>query len=167
MHPAALPSEALLRDCEVTRTRRSGPGGQHRNKVETAIVLKHLPTQFQSEAAERRSQAENLQMALWRLRVKLAQEFRSPPEDRETSPSELWRSRLRAGRISVSSEHEDFPTLLAEAWDVLADFQFELPPAAAQLECSASQLLKLISQEPAGLTLLNRQRSQRGLRPLR
>ena len=36
MHPAELPIPELLRQCEVVHTRRSGPGGQHRNKVETA-----------------------------------------------------------------------------------------------------------------------------------
>ena len=37
IHPAALPFDALLKECEVRRLRRSGPGGQHRNKVETAV----------------------------------------------------------------------------------------------------------------------------------
>src|SRR5262249_27924451 len=42
-HPAARAPDALLAECEVRRTRRSGPGGQNRNKVETAVVLRHLP----------------------------------------------------------------------------------------------------------------------------
>ena len=40
-HPCDLQLEDLLARCQVTRTRGSGPGGQHRNKVETAIVIKH------------------------------------------------------------------------------------------------------------------------------
>ena len=58
-HPAALSPEELLHQCRARRTRRSGPGGQHRNKVETAGVLTHAPTGVQAEANERRSQAEN------------------------------------------------------------------------------------------------------------
>ena len=58
-HPAATRAEQLLAECEVRRLRRSGPGGQHRNKVETAVALRHLPTGVQAEANERRSQAQN------------------------------------------------------------------------------------------------------------
>ena len=90
LHLAAIDPDALLALCETTRTRRSGPGGQHRNKVETAIVLKHRETGIVAEANERRSQGENLQVALFRLRVNLAIEMRRPPDD---IPSPLWKSR--------------------------------------------------------------------------
>ena len=71
-HPAALSSEQLHARCHETRTRRSGPGGQHRNKVETAIVLLDPETGISAEAAERRSQAENRRVAIFRLRLNLA-----------------------------------------------------------------------------------------------
>jgi hypothetical protein len=76
VHPAALPIERLLADCRVERLRRSGPGGQHRNKVETAVRLLHVPTGVTGEASERRSQEENRRMAVARLRVNLALECR-------------------------------------------------------------------------------------------
>ena len=69
VHPAAISPEVLLRQCVESRTRRSGPGGQHRNKVETAVVLRHEPTGVTAEASERRSQAENRIVALARLRL--------------------------------------------------------------------------------------------------
>ena len=72
MHPAALPPDVLLNDCEIRRTRRGGPGGQHRNKVETAVVIKHRPTGAVGAASERRSQDLNRQAALQRLRVNLS-----------------------------------------------------------------------------------------------
>ena len=43
-HPATASPEQLIAECDIRRLRRSGPGGQHRNKVETAISLHHLPT---------------------------------------------------------------------------------------------------------------------------
>ena len=55
MHPARLPIDELLADCEERRLRRGGPGGQHRNKVETAVELTHRPTSVAAEANERRS----------------------------------------------------------------------------------------------------------------
>src|SRR6266550_7485843 len=111
MHPAALPPETLLADCEVERTRRGGPGGQHRNKVETAVVIEHRPTQISAQAGERRSQEENRQEALFRLRLKLAIEVRRLLEP-AYSPSELWLSRCRQGKVSINPRHDDFPALL-------------------------------------------------------
>jgi len=167
MHPAQLPLEELLAQCDVTRTRRSGPGGQHRNKTETAIVLVHPPTQIVGEASERRSQAENHQVAVQRLRVKLALEFRTPADELLPGPSALWLSRLKGQRITCSAEHDDYPALLAEVCDLLASAEFDVPPVAEQLGCTASQLVKLLAAEPAALVWLNRQRAERNLRPLK
>ena len=139
-HPAALDPEALLRICSERRTRRSGPGGQHRNKVETAVVLKHELTGIEAEANERRSQTENRQVALFRLRVRLAVEFRTVRSP-DAVPSELWRSRCINGRVSVNPSHLDFPTLLAEALDVLAMCDFDHSAAATSLSCTGSQLV--------------------------
>ena len=95
MHPARLPPDDLLRDCDETRTKRSGPGGQHRNKVETAVILRHRVSGVSAEASERRSQADNRRVALFRLRLRLALVHREPPEPH---PSPLWQSRRRDGR---------------------------------------------------------------------
>ena len=67
-HPAAIPEEELLKQCEIGFGRTSGPGGQHRNKVETAVYITHLPTGTEASASERRKQFENRVMAIKRLR---------------------------------------------------------------------------------------------------
>src|SRR5271157_5354132 len=102
-HPAAASAEQLLAECEVRRLRRSGPGGQHRNKVETAISLHHLPTGVHAEASERRSQAQNRSQALFRLRVNLALEVRQSRAS-ESTPSPLWQSRCGGG-LKLSAVH--------------------------------------------------------------
>lgn len=166
VHPAALDPEQLLADCESRRLRRSGPGGQHRNKVETAWLLLHRPTGLKAEANERRSQAENRQVALFRLRVNLAVEVRHPVETNyRTTP--LWKRRCRAGQVQVSPAHDDFPAVLAEALDVIADRGWDAKAAAETLGCTASQLVKLLKKEPRALGLVNAQRASAGLKPLR
>jgi hypothetical protein len=163
LHPAALPPDELLAQCEIRFLRRSGPGGQHRNKVSTAVVLAHRPTGVKAEANERRSQAENRTVALHRLRVQLALEVRHQPA---APPGPLWQSRLHGGRIEVSLAHRDFPALLAEALDVLAESRFDPKPAAARLRCSASQLIKFLKTEPRALTQVNEARRLQDLHAL-
>lgn len=164
-HSAALPIDQLLKECEITRTQRSGPGGQHRNKVETAVVIRHLPTGISAEASERRSQSENQQVAVFRLRLNLALNVRGSTRIDE-SPSELWRSRCRDGRVAVNSEHADFPAILAEALNVVAARQFDLKDAAVFLACTPSQLTKLLQQEPRAMAQVNQSRRELGLKPL-
>lgn len=165
-HLADLSPEELLRQCDVRRVRRSGPGGQHRNKVETGIVLRHRPTELQAEASERRSQAENLAVAVGRLRRTLALEIRTERDPRAI-PSTLWSNRCVGGRIHVNPAHADFPPLLAEALDVLASENFDVAAAAARLACTSSQLLKFLKLEPRAIEQVNVRRAAAGLHRLK
>ena len=72
-----VPRDALadrMRKLEVTETdleesfaRSSGPGGQHVNKVSTAVTLRHLPTGISVTVQDSRSQAINRKLARERL----------------------------------------------------------------------------------------------------
>ena len=66
----------------------------------------------------------------------------------------------------INSEHEDFPALLAEALDVLAETGNDPKRAALALGCSPSQLIKFLKDEPRGLGVVNEHRRQAGLHPL-
>ncbi|XP_027358950.1 uncharacterized protein LOC113867714 isoform X2 [Abrus precatorius] len=67
-----LNDEELMRQCEMDTFKSSGPGGQHRNKRESAVRLKHLPTGIIAQASEERSQHKNRASALNRLRSLIA-----------------------------------------------------------------------------------------------
>jgi len=60
------------KDLVVTFYRSSGPGGQHKNKTETAVRIKHLPSGIVVTATESRSQYENRRTAMERLAARLA-----------------------------------------------------------------------------------------------
>lgn len=165
-HPACLDEAALLRQCTISTGRSGGPGGQNRNKVETLVELTHLPTGIMAHAGERRSQQENRRVAIRRLRLALAVAARMPVPIGEIG-SVLWRSRTKGGRISCSVRHEDYPSILAEALDVVAASKWDPRKAALRLDTTASQLLKLAKDHPPALRLWNEQRELRGLHPLR
>ena len=161
-HPCDLSIEALLTRCQITRTRGSGPGGQHRNKVETAIVIKHEPSGVTGQASEKRSQQANKEVAIARLRVNLALAIRS----KRQSNSNLWKSRTRGGKLQVSVKHFDYAAILAEAMDFVWENQFDVAGAAKQTGISTSQLIKFLKTCPA-FEAINRQRQQLNLKPLK
>lgn len=72
--------EDLLRECEVETFRSSGPGGQHVNKTETAVRLKHLPTGLVVTSREQRSQHRNKALCLEKLRERVEQLNYRPPK---------------------------------------------------------------------------------------
>lgn len=164
-HPSTWNEERLLEQCLMRRTRHSGPGGQHRNKVETAIELVHQPSGLTAFAAERRSQDANRREAVFRLRVLLAVGIRTV-NSFVILPSQLWSQRCRDQRIVCNERHDDFPALLAEALDAVDAREYDVRAAAAALSCSTSQLVRFIARVPDALAMVNQQRAKRGLHRL-
>ena len=61
----------LLRECEVETFRSSGPGGQHVNKTESAVRLRHSASGIVVTSQEERSQHRNKALCLQKLRKKI------------------------------------------------------------------------------------------------
>jgi len=69
----ATDPEVLKGQVIIETYRSRGPGGQRKNKTETAIRLTHVPSNIVIVATEHRSQAQNRRLAWERLRERLIQ----------------------------------------------------------------------------------------------
>lgn len=118
MEPITLREE----DLRENFARSSGPGGQHVNKVSTAVTLLHLPTGISVTASDSRSQSTNRKLARERLLEKLLERreirrlrmraaaakarrqraSRSPGEKRKMVEGKRRRSEIKKGRGRVS-----------------------------------------------------------------
>ncbi len=79
-----------LADFEEKFARSSGPGGQHVNKVSTAVTLRHVPTGVAVTVQDTRSQSMNRQLAWERLLDAIE---RARREERAARRSEIEKKR--------------------------------------------------------------------------
>ncbi|MFH1706480.1 MAG: peptide chain release factor-like protein [Planctomycetota bacterium] len=106
--------DQLAREVEMAFYRASGPGGQHRNKVETAVRMVHPPSGITVRCAETRSQAENRQIALKRLAEKLEVLNRPRKKRFRTRPT----AGSREDRLSTKRRRSGFKAgRSGKAWD--------------------------------------------------
>lgn len=84
---------SLERDCDLDFFIASGPGGQHRNKVETGVRLTHRPSGITVTATERRSQHANREVAFERMATRLEELQHVSPPRKPTRPTTASRER--------------------------------------------------------------------------
>jgi len=85
-------------ELDITTMRSGGKGGQNVNKVETGVLMRHLPSGIQVRCTVERSQHKNRQMALKILKAKLLQ----VEEDKKRS--EMERQYGEKGEIGFGSQ---------------------------------------------------------------
>ncbi|MGE3856882.1 MAG: peptide chain release factor-like protein [Dehalococcoidia bacterium] len=166
-----LDDEALLAQCEVDRFRASGPGGQKRNKTDSAVRLRHRPSGLTGEANESRSQHENRARALRRLRLEIAFALRAPVAIDACAPgvpvTGALGEALAGGKWAMSPRNPRFPAAVAGLFDVIEVCGWQLAQAAPQLRLTTSALSRALSAEDIVFRAANERRTALGLPTLR
>jgi hypothetical protein len=158
--------DALIAQCEVDRYRASGPGGQHRNKTESAVRLRHKLTGISAIGEDSRSQSENKLHAVRRLRAALALQVREPAAG--VSPR-LARF-VAGGTAPLGAKTKltgEYWAAVGELLDLLVGNQLEIATTAQQLGITTGALSKLLLHDEHVARAVNDLRRSKGMRPLR
>lgn len=86
----AQPITILKKDIHWEAFRSTGPGGQHKNKTDSAIRMKHIPTDTVVIAARNRSQHRNREIAMENLQKKVQN---SANEQSQSTKELAWNNR--------------------------------------------------------------------------
>jgi len=170
----AINDDALLADCDVHIFKASGPGGQHRNKVSSAVRLKHRPTGITASGQESRSQHENRRRALGRLRMNIACRLRSSVgTDPGELPAVLAECLLRpraagcANRLDIGRKDPRFWAVAAALLDLLEAHGGRISAVAAQVGVSTGNLVSILKKDRHLLAACQAIRRRHGAGPIR
>lgn len=145
--------------------RASGPGGQKRNKTESAVRIVHRPSGISVVGTESRSQHENKARALRRLRKALALKLRRVRE--EKVPPELEAALDREGRLSVGQRDARYLPAIAALLDLLVAEGGSIAAVATRLGLTTGNVAAFITDDDDLLAEANALRKRLSLRPLR
>jgi len=106
-HTFETDPEILKKQVVIETYRSKGPGGQRKNKTETAVRLKHLPSGITVVAAEQRTQSQNLRQAFARLRMRLAR-LNRPRKRRIPTSTPVKAHERRIGEKKLHSKVKSF-----------------------------------------------------------
>ena len=149
----ALSEQQLLAECRCDTMRGTGPGGQKRNKTESAVRVTHVATGLFAVDDVERSQHINRHHALQKLRLEFAFHLRCAPAP--------WKQPV------PSPSSDNFPLWAAVALDALFATDFKLADAVVILGTTTSQLVKHLQKLPALWQFVNAERVKRALPPLK
>lgn len=96
-----LPADELARQCHAEAFHASGPGGQGVNTADSAVRMRHVPTGITVVSRESRSQLQNRERCLQKIRAELARRARKPKARHATKPT---RASVRR-RLDEKSRH--------------------------------------------------------------
>lgn len=159
----SLSDTDLLAQCARDQYRASGPGGQKRNKTDSAVRLRHLPTGMLVTATESRSSHENLRRAVRRMRTALALRHRQPVAQLEAAERAL----VRAALEESNPKGPCFLPAAALILDCLAARRGKVGEVAEAMEVSTARLARFLHLSRESWRAAQEIRAANDLAPLR
>jgi hypothetical protein len=162
--------DSLIAQCEVDRYRASGPGGQHRNKTESAVRLRHRASGASAIGEDSRSQSENKMHAVRRLRAAIALDVREPVALDGFQPSARLAALVAGGTAPLGAKTRqtgEYWAAIAELLDLIVAGGLEIGATAQRLGITTGALSKLVLHDDHVARAVNDLRRGRGMRPLR
>lgn len=95
---ARLGHDELQRQCEEEAFRATGPGGQGVNTTDSAVRMRHVPTGIVVVSRESRSQFQNRQACLRKIRSELRRRAVPPKRRVATKPTRASVKRRLEGK---------------------------------------------------------------------
>ncbi len=172
----AMDDAALLGECDVHIYKASGPGGQHRNKVSSAVRLHHRPSGLSAHGDDSRSQHENKRLALKRVRMQIALQIRRPlPEEAElpaVAAECVFTPRRGAagearGRLEVGRKDHRFWPVAQVLLDALDACDGGLAQAASRVGVNTSNLVAQFKRDRHLYAAAQQIRKRHGLGPVK
>lgn len=161
----SLTDAELLAQCDWDRYRASGPGGQKRNKTDSAVRLRHPQSGLIVTATESHSQHENRARAVRRLRAALALQIRQPITIEQFSAT--IQTAIAGGRLALKPRDPRYLPTAAALLDYLEQHEGRLSTVAAAAGLSTAQLVDFFRDLPDAWQALSHLRATHNQKPLR
>ena len=161
----------LMAQCRQDVYKSSGPGGQHRNKVSSAVRLRHGPTGITAHGDDSRSQHENRLLAIHRLRMNIACQHRRGVDLGAGPPAYIRECTFiaRGGpvegtrRFQIGVRDHRFWRVAAYLLDLLEAHAGKIAAAAETIGISTSNFAKILESDRHLLAAAQEIRKRHGL----
>lgn len=149
-----LEDNEFIKYCLIDFYKARGPGGQKKNKTESAVRLTLKNSSISATASEDRQQSVNKTRAIKRLKLQIAFELRQTPEK--------W-----LGQLDMNPSNKKYPLFCAVLFDHLEMQNWQVSTVSEIYNISTSKLIKIISKNDNVWQRINNERQKLGLKPLK